>query len=217
MAIDILDIKSGNVSSVQHALTVSGLRSRIVNTIDAMSSECLLLPGVGNAKNYMNKLYDQGLDQQIIDYANSGRQIIGICLGFQIMCDWCEEGGGTPGLGLIKAKAERLRVENLPTQNTGWRPIKIAKDLIGTDPRGSAKVPKRSSTLRGRVYYNHEFGVRLMDEKKDHQAWTTGISDVGLENYCSIYRRDNIVGFQFHPERSQLTGIRLLKLVLSKK
>ena len=206
MKIDIIDIGFGNIKSIKNCIEKTNIRCNLISEVDNLKSDILILPGVGSAGPYMKKLKDNNFDEAIIEYVKKGGRIIGICLGFQILCNRTEEDGGVLGLGLINGEVEKLKMIN---SNNGWKKFYFNKNKIQNKYfRSQAKLTKKF-IIDGRVFYNHEYGVKSYDSS----SISIPISKE-LNIYSGFYLKKNILGIQFHPEKSQNTGLELIKMIL---
>ena len=199
MTVNIIDVGLGNVRSIEHWLHRSNLFYNRVSKIEDLTTDVIVIPGVASAGEYMCKLKKSGLDKEIIRRAGQGQKIIGICLGFQILTDHSEENGGTECLGILKGSVKYI--DNNKTHN-GWDKFQLdARDLS----RNNYLKKKQRKVVSGRVYFNHELRVDI-----DYLPHTVRL-DNGITSFVI---RDNIFGFQFHPEKSQKTGQELLELII---
>lgn len=191
--IGLLDYGAGNLGSVSSALARIGAESQIVKS-SAGLRECdaLVIPGVGSFAAAMKKLAP--FRQAVREFAASGKPVLGICLGMQVLFDRGEEGGECEGLVLVRGKVEKMFfAKKLP--HVGWNevePVKKSRLLEGV-PRGSC------------FYFVHSYCCRPAS-KLDLLAFT----DYG-EKFVSAVERGNVFGVQFHPEKSGATGERLLE------
>lgn len=196
--IAIIDYNMGNLASVYNACKLIGIEADIVSEPSKVKDyNKVILPGVGAYKDAMEHLEKQGMKQAIIDFANSGKPIIGICLGMQLLFDSSEEFGDTKGLGLISGKVvgfdkSRMDMSEHKVPHVGWnklftKPSKLFKDL--ENPY---------------LYFVHSFHV-VTDDK-----YVIGTTHYGYE-FVSAVQKDNIYGFQPHPEKSHDNGIKILK------
>lgn len=206
MLVEILDIGSGNVKSIQNWIERVNVPTRIVTKCTDIKSDFLVLPGVGSAGPYMDRMRKGSFDKAVIDHVNKGNKLVGICLGFQIMSNFTEEDGGVEGLGLLNAKVKRLEK---PTTHNGWEKFNLKKsDLVEASFSSELKLTRKQA-IDGRVFYNHEYGFVLEDKK----LFSKPISNA-FNQYSSIVVDNNIMGIQFHPEKSQQTGIDLISMIL---
>jgi glutamine amidotransferase len=209
-SIDIVDIGSGNVRSIKNSLSSLNLPSKSVSKPEDFSSDILILPGVGSAGLYMQKIRASGLDEAIIEHALSGKRLIGICLGYQLMSDYSEEDGGVEGLGLIKGRTEKLRHEGNSLTHNGWQEFLFRKKMLADSAYLTIHNLSRKQKIEGRVFFNHEYGVICNDEN----VATISIKDDILSPYAAMVVKKNIIGMQFHPEKSQITGLDLMAMLL---
>jgi len=197
--INVIDVGLGNVRSIEHWLDRGNLSYKRVAHAQEFTDDPIIIPGVASAGEYMQRIKESGLDREIVRRSKYGQKLIGICLGFQILTSYSEEDGGTECLGIIKGSVRYI--DNRKTHN-GWSPFHL--DIRKMDE--SCHITKRQKKIvSGRVYFNHELQVEL-----DCKAYTKKIDN----NITSFAIQDNIFGFQFHPEKSQKTGLELLELVV---
>lgn len=199
MAINIVDVGLGNTRSIEHWLERCNLLSKRVSSPGDFSNDAIIIPGVASAKEYMTRLKRNKLDREIIKRSNSGQKIIGICLGFQILTNYSEENSGVDCLGLLNGYTKYI--DNNKTHN-GW-------DVFRIDTRefsNNVSFPKKNKKIvSGRVYFNHELSVKLSCDSYSN------ILENGITSFAF---KDNIFGFQFHPEKSQQTGREILRLII---
>lgn len=199
----IVDYEMGNLRSVQKALEKVGAAARITDDPDLVrGADKLVLPGVGAFEDAMVALRKRGLDQAVKDFVATGRPFLGICLGLQLLFDEGFEDGRHQGLGLLRGQCVALK-ENL-TGPDGWR-LKVPH--MGWN---SLEVVRRSPILEGfpdgaQVYFVHSYVVEPAD-----QGVVSTRTEYGLPLVSSVWR-DNIMATQFHPEKSQQVGLRMLR------
>ena len=194
--VTLIDAGVGNLRSVQHALQTLGaevLRTERPNDVDAATR--LVLPGVGAFGGFMTGLEERGLIEPIRRAAISGIPLLGICVGMQALFDLGLEMGEWSGLGLIPGKV--VHFPNLPglkVPHTGWNQFRGLKSspLLNDIPEGAY------------AYFNHSYYCDPSNGT-DILAQT----DYGIA-YASIVQKNNLYGIQFHPEKSQRTGLTLL-------
>ena len=206
MKVDILDIGSGNISSIKNWIEQANVPARIVNKAENIDSDLLILPGVGSAGSYMERILAGGYDVAIKKHLLNGGRLLGVCLGFQIMTKYSEEDGGVDCLGLIDGYVERLGTD---ISHNGWEPLKFRiNDMNKQSFYAQHKLTKKR-LLDGRVFYNHEYGV-VNNEKN---SFFTPVSD-NFSQYTGLFIKGKIIGIQFHPEKSQITGLELISMIL---
>ena len=192
--VGLMDFGAGNFASVRHTITRLGYRSRIIkNEKDLQDIAILLLPGVGAFASAMKHLDGIGMIEPIREFAHKGRPLVGICLGMQLLADSSSEHGYMAGLGLIPGEVDSLKD---PVWHIGWNNLEILN---------SKQLAKENEGAC--VYYNHSY------EFKAPQEYVIAIARAERP-IISMVRKDNICGFQFHPEKSQHAGLKLMKYIL---
>jgi imidazole glycerol-phosphate synthase subunit HisH len=188
--IGIIDYGAGNLSSVYRSLCDLGHRCRISRDPDVLNTvDLLLLPGVGAFPSAMKKLCNTGMDAYIQKNVRQGKPLIGICLGMQMLLDESSEHRLTAGLGLIPGSVNAFAQTRW---HIGWNTLEVtSNDLLLKPSDGAA------------FYFNHSYIVNVPPE------YQVGISRVS-EPFVVAIRRGLTVGLQFHPEKSQDAGRRLL-------
>ncbi|MFQ5835304.1 MAG: imidazole glycerol phosphate synthase subunit HisH [bacterium] len=195
--IAIVDYGMGNLRSVEKALQKVGEETLV--TRDAgkiLNSEGVVLPGVGAFRDCMRNLREYGLIDPLYEFIQSGQPFLGICLGLQLLFTQSEEFGRYEGLGVIKGRVVRFpEAAELKVPHMGWNTISIKR-----------KVPLLKGIEDGSYFYFvHSYYV--IPEDEDIIATTT---HYGVEFVSSI-NKDNIFACQFHPEKSQELGLKILK------
>lgn len=209
LSLDVVDLGSGNVRSVCDALSFVRVPHRRVHSPDELRSRTILLPGVGSAGYYTARLVRSGFRAAILDHVAAGGRLVGICLGFQLMAEGTEEDGGVEGLGLLPGAVRRLGGRHPRTHN-GWEQLTFDRRRVTDDRWLGVQRLTRRRVLRGRVFYNHEYGHVRDTDDPSQQA----VNDTDLAAYTAMVVRGNLIGMQFHPEKSQRTGLALLAMVL---
>lgn len=195
MSIAIIDYGVGNLRSVEKAFTSQDIEAVVTSDEKVLrKADKLVLPGVGAFKACMDGLKARGFDELVLEAANSGKPIIGLCVGLQMMFDEGHEFGVHKGLGLMPGRVVKFP-EKLRVPHIGWNQVEFKQHhpIFNELP---------SQTF---FYYVHSYYVEARDESN-----VLGVTDYGMR-YASICGRDNIVGVQFHPEKSQTAGLNLLK------
>ena len=192
--ITLLDYGAGNVRSVINAIESLGEKVAIVASgEDILSAEKLIFPGVGAFGNMMRILNDKNYVDPLKAYLQSGRPFFGICLGLQALFEGSEEAFGAAGLGVVPGSVKRFDID-LSVPHIGWNGVNIKQD---------SEVFNR---LQGeeKFYFVHSFYVA---PESDATVLTT--TNYGIEFVSSI-QKENIIGTQFHPEKSGKPGLRIL-------
>ena len=192
----ILNYNIGNLASVKNALqTFDNVSIDIVCDADSIASyDKVILPGVGAFGNAMKHLKESGMNEAIYSYIKSGKHILGICLGMQLLFDKSYEFGEHLGLGLISGEVVKFGDSNLKIPHIGWNTIDIQQD------RGLLKGIKN----REYFYLVHSYYVKVKYKEN-----TIAICNYG-ENFSAIVQKDNIFGIQPHPEKSSNAGLKIL-------
>ena len=203
--IGIADIGIGNVRSVANALRRAGQTSTVLidpsDLTDAVTH--VILPGVGNFRAGMQLLREGHWEEPLVEAHLSGKAILGICLGYQLFAVASHESKETPGLGLLSSSVfalESSEAKDLPAQvpHMGFNSVSVAG----------------SSTLMGGIppnsdfYFTHSFGYLAHDF---HDSGIVGFTDHGPNTIVSLFQHENLMGVQFHPEKSGGAGLQLLK------
>ena len=197
LTIGIVDYGVGNLASIQHALHTMGYRCRIAGDSDMLAqSDLLLLPGVGAFPAAMQALNSSELTDFVRQQAMGGKPVVGICLGMQLLADSSSELGLTAGLGLIPGKVVPLEQSRW---HIGWNSIEVVRD----DPlfmNGEGQT----------MYFNHSY---FFDAPAEYQAAVSRLDELGKPFTVGVHR-NNVVGLQFHPEKSQAAGRHMLTSVI---
>ena len=193
--ISLLDYGAGNVRSVINAIESLGEQVCVASTADdILNAEKLVFPGVGAFGSMMTILDQKGYSAPLIQYLNSGRPFLGICLGLQALFEYSEEAPGVKGLGVIPGYVKRFDID-LAVPHIGWNGI----------------CAKQPSALFKRIhsddkfYFVHSFHVA---PKEDDVVLTT--TDYGY-GFVSAVQQGNLVATQFHPEKSGKAGLQVLE------
>ncbi len=195
MSTVIIDYGMGNLRSVEKAIEACGASAEVSSDPEVVRrAKKLILPGVGAFGDAIANLRRTALDRAIVDSAGAGTPLLGLCLGLQLLFGESEEFGQHDGLGLIPGKVRRLRGQKLHVPHVGWNQV----EGIRPDPL-LAQIPEGSY-----FYFVHSYYVEP-EAQEDALCWT----EYGLR-FCSVARRGNVWGAQFHPEKSQAAGRRLL-------
>lgn len=196
-SIGILEMPVGNLRSVRNALYESGFDPCFVSSekkFDDLTH--LILPGVGAFKAVMDHLTAAALSDPVIRFARSGRPLLGICAGMQLLAREGTEGGACAGLDLIDGMVGKLAPgPDLPLPHVGWSGITWRRP----HPVTEGIKPGRD------FYFVHSYAMRL-----DDPSQAIGETEYG-SRFASVVGKDNVVGFQFHPEKSQANGLKLLE------
>ena len=193
--IGIVDVGMGNLQSVRKAFERIGQPARIVATSGQVAvMDRLVLPGVGAFGRAMQALTRRGLRMPLADAVAAGTPLLGICLGLQLLFERSEEHGVHGGLALLRGEVRRLP-STVKVPHIGWNELQIARPGRLLDG-----VPDREY-----FYFVQSYHVRPADDE-----CVTGTTDYGLR-FAAAVEADNVFGVQFHPEKSQGAGLRILE------
>jgi glutamine amidotransferase len=192
--IAIIDYGVGNLRSIEKAFAATGHNAVITNDVQVLrDARALVLPGVGAFAACMNALAANGFDRLVLDRARQGVPLMGICVGMQMLFDESEEFGKTQGLGLLHGAVRRFNGD-LRVPHVGWNQVnqRTEHTLFEAISDGSF------------FYFVHSYFCEPIESKI-----VIGETDYGA-GYASVVARENICGVQFHPEKSQASGLQLL-------
>ena len=194
----IVDYNMGNLASVFNACKLIGVDAHIVSNPDELKNYGrVILPGVGAFGDAMEHLESTGMKKAVLDFAASGKPIIGICLGMQLLFESSEEFGDHKGLGLIPGKViafdkAKMNMEEHKVPHVGWNKL------------FNKPSPLFNTLTNPYLYFVHSFHA-VTDNK-----YIIGRTHYGYD-FTSAVNKDNIYGFQPHPEKSHDNGIQILK------
>jgi imidazole glycerol-phosphate synthase subunit HisH len=190
----IVDYGVGNLRSVEKAFTAAGCEALVSsNESELREAEKLVLPGVGAFAACMTALKVRGFDRLVVERAREGTPLLGVCVGMQLLFEESDEFGSTTGLGLLRGSVRRFN-KDLVVPHVGWNRIhqKQRHALFEGIADGSF------------CYFVHSFYCRPADG-----GVVAGETEYGAR-YASVVAEGNICGVQFHPEKSQEVGLRML-------
>ena len=199
----IIDYKSGNIQSISGALEELGVEYNIISTPNEIEkANRIILPGAGSFNRAMDYMSKSGIEDAIKASNQRGAQILGICLGMQLLFSSSEENGYSKGLGFLEGDIkdmQSLSTAEVEVPHIGWAKLEYAQ---GPEYHGEHK--------KSYYYFVHSF-MATNCEKENIVAYA---------NYCdlaipAIVSSENIIGFQFHPEKSGKDGLELLRSYLT--
>ncbi len=193
--IAIIDYGMGNLRSVEKGFLKVGVDARVVT--DPMSvndAEAVVLPGVGAFRDCMRNLDRMKLIEPILKSVRNGKPYLGICLGLQMLFTESEEFGVYKGLDVLKGKVVRFQVD-LKVPHMGWNTVSLLKK------------PPIFDGIKDESYF---YFVHSYYVAPDDAGIIAGTTDYGT-TFTSMVWKDNIIATQFHPEKSQETGLKILK------
>jgi imidazole glycerol phosphate synthase glutamine amidotransferase subunit len=191
VTVTVVDLGVNNIRSVVGALEHVGIEATVAARPEQLGDFCLI-PGIGHFGFVAGLMHEQGWMQAVRQHAASGKPVLGICLGMQLLFEGSVEAPGVDGLGLLPGQVSDvadmpIAGERLPV--TGWR------KLESTDPEFAGR----------NMYFNHSFG-RLASEPHCLVSYSYGRAHI-----AAVVGRGRVMGLQFHPEKSGLAGLHLLK------
>jgi glutamine amidotransferase len=200
--IAIVDYGAGNLWSVQNGFARVGGQARVSTDPDVIThADAVVFPGVGAFRDCMHNLASRGLDEALRAVIKTGRPVLAICVGMQALLTDSEEFGLTPGLGVIEGHVRRFPA-TLPGHSTrlkvphmGWNQLCLRRScpLLEGIPDGAF------------TYFVHSYYA-----VPKHPEVIVACTDYGLD-FASVLWRDNLYATQFHPEKSQLYGLQILR------
>lgn len=195
MRVTLLDTGLGNLHSVERALRTAGAKDvAVVTDADAVRrAEALVVPGQGAFRDGSRALAG-GLGEAIAERVRAGAPYLGICLGMQLLFPSSDEAPGCAGLGLLGGRVRRLApsAPDAKVPHTGWNTV---------EPRGESILPREPAWF----YFVHSFVV-----VPDDESVVCGTTEHGGDRFASAVRLGDVFACQFHPEKSQIEGLRLL-------
>ncbi len=198
--IAIVNYNMGNLGSVLNAFNKVGAKAEIVSTPEKLKNyDKLMLPGVGAFGDAIEHLNETGLKEAILEFAKSGKYLMGTCLGMQLLFESSEEFGSHEGLGLIEGKVvafdkEKFDNKALKIPHMGWNEMFVQKE--------DALLEGLESEFY--LYFVHSYHA-VCDDK-----YALGKSKYGYE-FVSAVKKENIYGFQPHPEKSHDNGLKIIE------
>lgn len=197
--LSIIDYGMANLRSVQKGFEHVGASAAIISTSDQIRrSDKIVLPGVGAFQDAVRTLRERDLAPAIIDHINAGKPFLGICLGLQMLFDTGFEDGEHKGLGVLRGSCIRFDVDRtlgLKVPHMGWNQLQVERE----------SPILRGLPLQSNVYFVHGYHVVPSDA-----SVISTTTDYGRPFVSSIWK-DNVMATQFHPEKSQKVGLKVLE------
>jgi glutamine amidotransferase len=192
--IAIVDYGMGNRRSVEKALEHVGARPVLTADHDALrAADGIVVPGVGAFPEAMRRFRAAGLDEVVIERAEAGVPVLGLCLGMQLLFESSDEHEGATGLGLLPGRVRALTAPRVP--HIGWNLVTFERPSALIEGLGEAAA----------FYHVHSLAPEPATESD-----VVGRGEYG-ERFVSIVERGNVMGVQFHPEKSSRDGLALLR------
>ncbi len=193
--IAIIDYGVGNLRSVEKAFTATGCEAIVTaNDRELQNAKRLVLPGVGAFAACMKALTKRGFDQLVRERVKQGAPLLGVCVGMQMLFEESDEFGRAAGLGLLKGRVRQFG-DDLVVPHVGWNQVRRR----ATHPLFEGLADQSF------FYFVHSFYC-----KPKNDGAVVGETDYG-GTYASVVAFQNVCGVQFHPEKSQAAGLRMLR------
>ncbi len=194
MAVALLDYNMGNLGSVRKALETVGARVELVESARELGKfNCCILPGVGNFGDGMENLRSRGFDRAIPELLNRGGAFFGVCLGMQMLLEASDEAPGVAGLGLFPGRVVRFPEGREKVPHMGWNSVRFRPEC----PLGEGLPPESF------FYFVHSYYVPVSER------YTVAECEY-IVPFSACIGRGRCFAAQFHPEKSQRAGLRLL-------
>ena len=198
MKLGIVDLDTGNLASLLSALNKLNINFKICkNSFDFEDVDKIILPGVGAFKDLMKKIKEKNMDKIILAKIDKNVPVLGVCVGFQILFSGSNEHGYCKGLGLIKGNFINFKDESkkIKVPHVGWNECKILKkNKLFQD------IENNSDFYFTHSYYLKNYNIENVTTKTMYDL-----------KFVSSINKKNIYGVQFHPEKSQLNGLKIIK------
>ncbi len=197
--ITVIDYGMGNLRSVSKALEFLGAKVKVSSlAAEVEKADKLVFPGVGAFSDCMDEVNKRNLQEPIKDFIKSGKPFLGICMGLQLLFESSEEAPGVDGLKILKGKVEKFKMPNLKIPQIGWNQIELTV-------KGKASPLFNGIDDEDFFYFVHSYYA--VPESEDIIISKT---NYGFD-FCSAINSNNIFATQFHPEKSQKKGLKILE------
>lgn len=208
--IAIIDYGLNNIKSVRKAFETVGRDVETVQEGDGFGVyAALVLPGVGTFGDGMAELVDRGLVSPILKHVNAGKPMLGICLGMQLLFSASHERGYTEGLDLLPGEVvqfrpiEEVEADNYKLPQMGWNEIR--------PPAGEERAIWENSLLQRTPEGADVYFVHSLYPDPEDSSDVLAVGDYGKQTFVAAVQRDNVVGTQFHPEKSGPVGVNMIE------
>ena len=207
--VTIIDYGCGNIFSLERILKELNCTVEITNNFDEIvNAEKVILPGVGSFLTGIKNLKSKKLDGAITSFLHKGDYLLGICLGMQLLVSKSNEFGVHQGLNLIEGEVQKLEKDKeIKIPHTGWNAVNLNK--VNSQLSNSKKLFNKIQD-NSNFYFTHSFAVKTSNK---NETWAN--SSYGKNKFASIIGKENIIGCQFHPEKSGKVGQNFIKNFLN--
>ncbi|KAL3229110.1 Imidazole glycerol phosphate synthase hisHF [Nakaseomyces bracarensis] len=202
--VHVIDVESGNLQSLTNAIEHLGYEVQLVkdaNDPELNKAERLILPGVGNYGHVLDNILSRGFETPIRKYIASGKPLMGICVGLQVLFNGSTESPTSGGLKFVNHTLSRFNDAEKPVPEIGWNSVIPSEDLFfGLDPYK-------------RYYFVHSFAGIISGDKETElksAGWSIAKAKYGSEEFIAAIHKDNIFATQFHPEKSGVAGLQVI-------
>ncbi len=196
ITISIINLKLNNIYSIHNALIECGYKVKIIeNRVSKITSDILIIPGVGSFPKAMDYLKKNFLDKVIEEFNFKKKPIIGICLGMQLLFNKSYEFSTCKGLSLVDGEVVKINNTDLKVPVIGWNKIKLLQ---------KSQIIKKISNNEY-FYFVHSYHC-----KPKNFSNILSLTQIKKFKFCSSVQKDNLLGMQFHPEKSGTEGLKIL-------
>lgn len=200
MKVGILNCGVGNVTSLKNAIEYSGYSCEIVSSKD-IDTDILFIPGVGHFGFIMSQIKEQNYDELILNHHKQNKPLIGICIGMQVLFESSEEDQSKKGLGLLPGNILQFKNEKI----SKIKPVHMGYNKVQFTLETSDWL--KYSPSEDYFYFLHSYYAKDLSNISKN----IGTTSYGNNTFCSFFKKDNVIGIQFHPERSGKAGLKFLK------
>ncbi|KAI1348906.1 putative bifunctional histidine biosynthesis protein hishf [Xylaria sp. FL0043] len=202
--VHLLDYVAGNIRSLVNAIEKTGYSVEWVRTPeDVAKAEKLILPGVGHFGHCLSQLASAGYLPAVRAHIDAGKPFMAICVGLQALFEGSTEDPNVPGLGIIKGELNRFNDTNKAVPHIGWNSANASsKSLYGLQPDS-------------KYYYVHSYKYPYVKGELESQGWTVATGSYGEETFVGAVAKGNVLATQFHPEKSGVAGLKLIRSFLT--
>ncbi|KAI0463392.1 Histidine biosynthesis bifunctional protein hisB [Komagataella kurtzmanii] len=213
----VIDVESGNLRSLQNAIEHLGYEVEFIRDAadeNLKTATKLFLPGVGNYGHFLNQFLAKGFLEPLKEYIDSGRPLMGICVGLQAFFTGSSESPDTEGLGYIPLQLTKFNPNDLGGKSVphiGWNSVQIDRKILDSGKTLYGISP------HSKYYFVHSYAAILSEPEKqslEADGWTLSTSRYGTEEFVSAIAKDNLFATQFHPEKSGAAGLAVINSFL---
>lgn len=197
ISVSLINLKLNNIYSIYNALIECGYKVKITEgKVSKIASDVMIIPGVGSFPKAMDYLRKNHLDKVIQEFNYRKKPIIGICLGMQLLFKKSYEFSKCKGLSLVDGEVVKIKNHEIKVPVIGWHKIKLLK---------KSQIIKKNLNNKF-FYFVHSYHC-----KPKNLSNILTLSKIKKFSFCSSIQKDNLIGMQFHPEKSGLEGLKILR------